>query len=96
MSDLHKQLRRPNIQRSVFSFAKTSPTDLLLVVSGFQATLPEASEGHGKKTQEEDLEGRKLLDNASEGGSEGDGPPSICKVEKRKGSVEPSVGDDGG
>jgi len=28
MSDLHKQLRRPNLQRSVFSFAKTSPTDL--------------------------------------------------------------------
>ena len=29
MSDLHKQLRRPNLQRSVFSFAKTSPTDLV-------------------------------------------------------------------
>ncbi|KAI1006584.1 Mitochondrial division protein 1 [Podosphaera aphanis] len=29
MSDLHKQLRRPNIQRSVFSFAKTSPTELV-------------------------------------------------------------------
>jgi division protein 1 len=28
MSDLHKQLRRPNLQRSVFSFAKTSPADL--------------------------------------------------------------------
>ncbi len=29
MADLHKQLRRPNLQRSVFSFAKTSPTDLV-------------------------------------------------------------------
>ncbi|KAH7411072.1 mitochondrial division protein-like protein 1 [Cadophora sp. MPI-SDFR-AT-0126] len=29
MSDLQKQLRRPNLQRSVFSFAKTSPTDLV-------------------------------------------------------------------
>jgi len=29
MSDLHKQLRRPNLQRSVFSFAKTSPTDIV-------------------------------------------------------------------
>lgn len=29
MSDLHKQLRRPNLQRSVFSFAKTSPSDLV-------------------------------------------------------------------
>jgi division protein 1 len=29
MSDLHRQLRRPNLQRSVFSFAKTSPTDLM-------------------------------------------------------------------
>jgi division protein 1 len=29
MADLHKQLRRPNIQRSVFSFAKTTPTDLV-------------------------------------------------------------------
>ncbi len=29
MSDIHKQLRQPNIQRSVFSFAKTSPTDLV-------------------------------------------------------------------
>ncbi|KAH8678813.1 mitochondrial division protein-like protein 1 [Tricladium varicosporioides] len=29
MSDLHKQLRRPNLQRSVFSFAKTSPTDMV-------------------------------------------------------------------
>lgn len=29
MSDLHKQLRRPNLQRSVFSFAKTSPRDLV-------------------------------------------------------------------
>ncbi|KAH8594384.1 mitochondrial division protein [Bisporella sp. PMI_857] len=29
MSDLHKQLRRPNLQRSVFSFAKTSPTDMM-------------------------------------------------------------------
>ncbi|KAG9237341.1 mitochondrial division protein-like protein 1 [Amylocarpus encephaloides] len=29
ISDLHKQLRRPNLQRSVFSFAKTSPTDLV-------------------------------------------------------------------
>ena len=29
MSDLHKQLRRPNLQRSVFSFAKTTPTDLV-------------------------------------------------------------------
>jgi mitochondrial division protein 1 len=29
MADIHKQLRRPNIQRSVFSFAKTSPTDLV-------------------------------------------------------------------
>ncbi|CAG8970791.1 hypothetical protein HYALB_00001578 [Hymenoscyphus albidus] len=29
MSDLHKQLRRPNLQRSVFSFARTSPTDLV-------------------------------------------------------------------
>ncbi len=28
MTDLHKQLRRPNLQRSVFSFAKTTPTDL--------------------------------------------------------------------
>lgn len=29
MSDLQKQLRRPNLQRSVFSFAKTTPTDLV-------------------------------------------------------------------
>lgn len=29
MADLHKQLRQPNLQRSVFSFAKTSPTDLV-------------------------------------------------------------------
>ena len=29
MSDLHKQLKRPNLQRSVFSFAKTTPTDLV-------------------------------------------------------------------
>lgn len=29
MSDLHKQLRRPNLQRSVFSLAKTTPTDLV-------------------------------------------------------------------
>lgn len=29
MSDLQKQLRRPNLQRSVFSFARTSPTDLV-------------------------------------------------------------------
>lgn len=29
MSDLHKQLRRPNLQRSVFSFARTTPTDLV-------------------------------------------------------------------
>lgn len=29
MSDLHKQLRQPNLQRSVFSFAKTTPTDLV-------------------------------------------------------------------
>src|SRR6187402_116855 len=29
MTDLHKQLRRPNLQRSVFSFAKTTPTDLV-------------------------------------------------------------------
>jgi division protein 1 len=29
MSDLHKQLKRPNLQRSVFSFGKTTPTDLV-------------------------------------------------------------------
>jgi division protein 1 len=29
MADIHKQLRRPNLQRGVFSFAKTSPTDLV-------------------------------------------------------------------
>ena len=29
MADIHKQLRRPNLQRSVFSFAKTTPTDLV-------------------------------------------------------------------
>lgn len=29
MSDIHRQLRRPNLQRSVFSFAKTSPRDLV-------------------------------------------------------------------
>ncbi|KAI9741450.1 MAG: Mitochondrial fission protein [Claussenomyces sp. TS43310] len=29
MVDLHKQLRRPNLQRNVFSFAKTTPTDLV-------------------------------------------------------------------
>lgn len=29
MTDIHKQLRRPNLQRSVFSFAKTTPTDLV-------------------------------------------------------------------
>lgn len=29
MADLHKQLRRPNLQRSVFSFARTTPTDLV-------------------------------------------------------------------
>jgi division protein 1 len=29
MADLHKQLRQPTLQRSVFSFAKTSPTDLM-------------------------------------------------------------------
>lgn len=29
MSDLQKQLRRPNLQRSVFSFARTTPTDLV-------------------------------------------------------------------
>lgn len=29
MSDIHKQLRRPNLQRNVFSFAKTTPTDLV-------------------------------------------------------------------
>jgi mitochondrial division protein 1 len=29
MVDIHKQLRRPSLQRSVFSFAKTTPTDLV-------------------------------------------------------------------
>lgn len=29
MSDIQKQLRRPSLQRSVFSLAKTSPTDLM-------------------------------------------------------------------
>lgn len=29
MSDLHKQLMRPNLQKSVFSFARTSPSDLM-------------------------------------------------------------------
>lgn len=29
MNDIHKQLRRPNLQRSVFSLARTSPTDLV-------------------------------------------------------------------
>jgi division protein 1 len=29
MVDIHKQLRRPNLQKRVFSFAKTSPTDLV-------------------------------------------------------------------
>ncbi|RKF58836.1 Mitochondrial division protein 1 [Golovinomyces cichoracearum] len=29
MSDLHKQLLRPNIQRSIFSFAKSSPSDIV-------------------------------------------------------------------
>lgn len=29
MVDLHKQLRQPRLQRSVFSFAKTTPTDLV-------------------------------------------------------------------
>lgn len=29
MSDIHKQLRRPNLQRNIFSLAKTSPTDLV-------------------------------------------------------------------
>lgn len=29
MSDLHKQLRKPNLQRNVFALAKTSPTDLV-------------------------------------------------------------------
>ncbi|CCU75898.1 unnamed protein product [Blumeria hordei] len=29
MNDLHMQLRRPNIQRSIFSLVKTSPTDLV-------------------------------------------------------------------
>lgn len=29
MADLHKQLRRPNLQRSIFSFARTTPTDLV-------------------------------------------------------------------
>ncbi|KAH8808873.1 mitochondrial division protein-like protein 1 [Xylogone sp. PMI_703] len=29
MSDIHKQLKRPTLQRSVFSFAKTTPTDLV-------------------------------------------------------------------
>lgn len=119
MSDLHKQLRRPNIQRSVFSFAKTSPTDLVRsklstseiqyraltflpdellrnipdnensysLFQGFQATLPEASEGHGKKHRRRISRGRKLLDNASEGGSEGDGPPSIAKLKKEKAAL---------
>ena len=29
LSDLHKQLRHPNVQRSVFSLAKTTPTDMV-------------------------------------------------------------------
>lgn len=29
ISDLHKQMRRPTLQRSVFSFANTTPTDLV-------------------------------------------------------------------
>jgi division protein 1 len=29
MADLHKQLRQPTIQRSVFAFARTTPTDLV-------------------------------------------------------------------
>lgn len=29
MSEVHKQLRRPGLQRSVFSMARTSPTDLV-------------------------------------------------------------------
>ena len=29
MSEVHKQLRRPNLQRSMFSMARTTPTDLV-------------------------------------------------------------------
>ncbi|KAI9836379.1 MAG: Mitochondrial fission protein [Sarea resinae] len=29
MNDLHRELRRPNIQRSVFSFAQTSPSEIV-------------------------------------------------------------------
>ncbi len=29
MTEMHKQLRRPELQRSVFSFAQTSPSDLV-------------------------------------------------------------------
>lgn len=119
MTDLHKQLRRPNLQRSVFSFAKTTPTDLVRsklstseiqyraltflpdellrnipenensysLFQGFQATLPETSEGHGKKHRRRISRGRKLIDNASEGGSEGDGPPSIAKLKKEKAAL---------
>jgi division protein 1 len=29
MAEVHKQLRRPNLQRSVFSMARTTPTDLV-------------------------------------------------------------------
>ncbi|APA13062.1 hypothetical protein sscle_10g078320 [Sclerotinia sclerotiorum 1980 UF-70] len=116
MSDLHKQLRRPNLQRSVFSFAKTTPTDLVRsklstseiqyraltflpdellrnipenensysLFQGFQASLPEAGEEKGKKHRRRISRGRKLIDNASEGGSEGDGPPSVAKLKKEK------------
>ncbi|KAI9649633.1 Mitochondrial fission protein [Ciborinia camelliae] len=119
MSDLHKQLRRPNLQRSVFSFAKTTPTDLVRsklstseiqyraltflpdellrnipdndnsysLFQGFQATLPETTEGQGKKHRRRISRGRKLLDNASEGGSEGDGPPSVAKLKKEKAAL---------
>ncbi|KAF7910104.1 uncharacterized protein EAE98_012247 [Botrytis deweyae] len=119
MSDLHKQLRRPNLQRSVFSFAKTTPTDLVRsklstseiqyraltflpdellrnipdndnsysLFQGFQATLPETSEEKGKKHKRRISRGRKLLDNASEGGSEGDGPPSLARLKKEKAAL---------
>ncbi|KAF7869788.1 hypothetical protein EAF04_004572 [Stromatinia cepivora] len=103
MGDLHKQLRRPNLQRSVFSFAKTTPTDLVrskLSTSEIQyraltflpdellRNIPENENSYslfqGFQATRRISRGRKLIDNASEGGSEGDGPPSVAKLKKEK------------
>ncbi|KAF1841211.1 mitochondrial division protein 1 [Cucurbitaria berberidis CBS 394.84] len=119
LGELHRELRRPMLQRSVFSFAQTTPREIVRsrisvpeiqqralsyipndflanipednnefsLFQGFQASLPDAPSGHGKKHGRHNARGQRLIGGGEDEEDDKNVPPSMQKLRNQKHSM---------